>query len=334
MTRNKPITIFLFLSLSLSLSFLPLMQPKLISNYYQKTCPRFPEIVRKITSEKQHNSPTTAAATLRLLFHDCMVGGCDASILITSNSYNKAERDHAVNTPLSGDGFDVISRAKNVLELECPGIVSCADVLVSAVQELVAVSGGPTIPVQFGRKDSLESKSSNPENQFPLPNMTMSEVIQIFARKGFSIQEMVALVGGHTIGMSHCNQFVNRIFKFSKTSETDPAYNPEYAAGLRKLCENYTKDPSMAAFNDVITPVKFDNMYYKNLQRGLGLLATDTAMFMDSRTKPFVQKYGADEAKFFEDFSSAMVKLTALEVKTGNAGEVRSRCDSFNTLFG
>lgn len=261
-----------------------------------------------------------------------MVGGCDASILITSNTYNKAERDATVNVPLSGDGFDAVARAKAALEIECPGIASCADILATAARDLVVAAGGPSFEVRLGRKDSLESKVSNTENQFPLLTMTMSEVIKIFESKGFSVQEMVALVGAHTIGYSHCNQFTNRLFNFSKNSETDPAYNPEYAAGLKKLCENYTKDPSMSAFNDVITPAKFDNMYYKNLGKGLGLLATDSAMFADSRTKPFVEMYANDETKFFKDFTHAIEKLSVLEVKTGNKGEVRNRCNSFNAL--
>ncbi|KOM37338.1 hypothetical protein LR48_Vigan03g071900 [Vigna angularis] len=139
---------------------------------------------------------------------------------------------------------------------------------------------------------------------------------------------MVALIGAHT----HCDQFTHRLFGFSKTSETDPTYSPEYAAGLRKLCENYMKDSTIAAYNDVITPVKFNNMYSKNLQRGLGLLVTDSALFTDTRTKPFVETYADDEGKFFQDFSHAIEKLSALDVKTGKEGEVRSRCDSFNAF--
>ena len=51
----------------------------------------------------------------------------------------------------------------------------------------------------------------------------------------------------------------------------------------------------MSAFNDVFTPGKFDNMYYKNLQRGLGLLLSDQAMLMDNRTRPFVIQYAANQ---------------------------------------
>ncbi|KAL5552960.1 hypothetical protein UlMin_040361, partial [Ulmus minor] len=120
---------FLFLS---SLYLPSLTESKLNTNYYQKTCPKFPEIVRQIVQDKQLATPSTAAATVRLFFHDCMVEGCDASILIASNTFNKAERDAEINQQLSGDGFDVITRAKTALELECPGIVSCADVLATA----------------------------------------------------------------------------------------------------------------------------------------------------------------------------------------------------------
>ncbi|KAK7362029.1 hypothetical protein VNO77_04126 [Canavalia gladiata] len=327
MTYNKSL---LFLLISLSL--FPLIQPKLTTNYYQNSCPTFDETIQKIVTEKQFSTPATAAAALRLFFHDCMVGGCDASILVTSNSFNKAERDAEINLSLAGDGFDVVMRAKTALELECPGVASCADILATVARDLVVTTGGPFYKVRLGRKDGFESKAADSENQYPLPNMTMSEVIAIFERKGFNVQEMVALAGAHTIGFSHCIEFSNRLFNFSKNSDYDPAYNPTYAAGLRKLCANYTKDPSMSAFNDIMTPGKFDNMYYKNLQKGMGLLATDSAMFVDKRTKPFVDMYAANQNKFFQDFAHAMEKVSVLNIKTGKKGEVRRRCDSFNQL--
>lgn len=322
----------LLLCLPLLTFFPSTIESKLTPNYYQKTCPKFPQIVRQIAQDKQSAAPTTAAATLRLFFHDCLVEGCDASILVASNTFNRAERDADINLALSGDGFDLVTRVKIALELECPGIVSCADILATAARELITIEGGPFYPVKLGRKDGFVSKADQVEGNLPRPTMPLSQIIALFGSKKFSVQEMVALVGSHTIGFSHCKQFSNRIFNFSKKSQVDPAYNPKYAEGLRKLCANYTKDPSMSAFNDVMTPMTFDNMYYKNLQRGMGLLASDQALAVDERTKPYVDLYAANQTKFFEDFAHVMEKLSVHKVKTGRKGEVRRRCDAFNSL--
>ncbi|KAF7829391.1 peroxidase 6-like [Senna tora] len=314
------------------LAFLPLIQSELTTNYYEKTCPAFSEIVQKTVTEKQQTSPTTAAGTLRLFFHDCLVGGCDASVLISTNAFNVAERDAEIDLSLPGDGFDVVLRAKNNLELQCPGVVSCADILAEAARDLVVMVGGPFYEVRLGRKDGLESKAKNTEGKYPKPTMPLSEIISLFASHGFSVQEMVALTGAHTIGLSHCKEFSKRLYSFSKESEMDPAMNRQYAEGLKKLCANESKDPGLSAFNDVMTPGKFDNMYFKNLQYGLGLLATDTAMWTDQRTKPFVDLYAKDQNKFFHDFADAMVKVSLMNVKEGKDGEVRNRCDAFNSL--
>ncbi|KAL2505995.1 Peroxidase 63 [Abeliophyllum distichum] len=112
---------------------------KLLStNYYQKSCPKFEQILQDTTTNKQISSPTTAAAaaaTLSLFFHDCFIRGCDASVLISSTHFNKAERDADINLSLPDDGFDVVVRAKTALELACPGVVSCADIIAVAARK-------------------------------------------------------------------------------------------------------------------------------------------------------------------------------------------------------
>jgi peroxidase len=42
--------------------------------------------------------------------------------------------------------------------------------------------------------------------------------------------------------------------------------------------------------------------------------------------------YAANENKFFQDFAHAMEKVSVYNVKTGRKGEVRHRCDAFNSI--
>lgn len=278
----------------------------------------------EIVQKKQQESPTTAAAVLRLFFHDCAVGGCDASVLIKSTAFNKAEVEDDLNLSLAGDGFDVIQRVKTALELECPDTVSCSDILSVATRNLVTQLGGPYYNVRLGRKDGSESKAATVPGKLPRANSTVDQMIQIFKGLGFTVPEMVVLVGGgHTIGFAHCKEFADRIF----SATPDPTMNPELAGRLRTLCADYKNNTAMAAFLDPMTPGIFDNTYFKNLQNGLGVLASDQILMSDPRTKPFVEKYAKDAAMFAKDFSYAMEKLSVLHVKIGEEGEVRKRCD-------
>lgn len=299
-------------------------------NYYQKACPRFSQIMQDTITNKQITSPTTAAATLRLFFHDCFIEGCDASVLVSSTPFNEAERDADMNLSLPGDGFDVVVRAKTALELACPGVVSCADILAVATRDLVTMVGGPFYKVPLGRRDGLVSQANRVEGNLPRPTMSISQIISIFAVRGFSVQEMVALSGAHTIGFSHCKEFSSGIYNYSRSSQSNPSYNPRFAEGLRKACSDYQKNPTLSVFNDIMTPNKFDNMYFQNLPKGLGLLATDHTMATDPRTRQFTDLYAKNQSAFFEAFGRAMEKLGLYGIKTGRRGEIRRRCDALN----
>lgn len=305
-------------------------ESRLSVNYYQKSCPRFSQIMQDTITNKQITSPTTAAATLRLFFHDCFIEGCDASVLVSSTPFNDAERDADMNLSLPGDGFDVVVRAKTALELACPGVVSCADILAVATRDLVTMVGGPFYKVPLGRRDGLVSRANRVEGNLPRPTMSISQIISIFAVRGFSVQEMVALSGAHTIGFSHCKEFSSGIYNYSRSSQSNPSYNPRFAEGLRKACSDYQKNPTLSVFNDIMTPNKFDNMYFQNLPKGLGLLATDHTMATDPRTRQFTDLYAKNQSAFFEAFGRAMEKLGLYGIKTGRRGEIRRRCDALN----
>lgn len=59
--------------------------------------------------------------------------GCDASVLLDAAEDLKSEKDSAPNESLKG--FDIIDIIKSQVEEVCPGVVSCADIVVLAARE-------------------------------------------------------------------------------------------------------------------------------------------------------------------------------------------------------
>ncbi|KAJ6990707.1 hypothetical protein NC653_019079 [Populus alba x Populus x berolinensis] len=287
-------------------------------DFYDKTCPNVEKIIHNVVSQKLLEAPVAAAGALRIFFHDCFVEGCDASVLIASRESNKAERDAEINLSLPGDGYDVFFRAKRALELQCPGFVSCADVMAIATRDLVNLVGGPRWEVKKGRRDGLISKASRVDGNLPQVNQTIPQLISLFKSKGLSTMDMVALSGGHTIGFSHCKEFMPRIYGYNSTFDIDPTMNQEYARTLRSPCPKKHLDPTVVALNDVTTPFIFDNAYYHNLKKGLGLLASDQMLLLDPLTRGYVDMMAADQQLFFNFFVESMIKLGQVRVKTGS----------------
>ncbi|XP_054797152.1 peroxidase 57-like [Prosopis cineraria] len=84
----------------------------------------------------------------------CLLG-CDASILIDSTEGSKSEKDAKDSFFLWG--FNFIDDVKEILEVECPSIVSCADIIARTVRDVVALVGGPKYKVPTGGRDGLVS---------------------------------------------------------------------------------------------------------------------------------------------------------------------------------
>ncbi|KAL6333615.1 hypothetical protein AAG906_028800 [Vitis piasezkii] len=332
---------FLLISFFFFLLFLPtsysLTKPtnatrrhrQLSINYYATSCPQLEQLVASVTAQQFKEAPVSGPATIRLFFHDCFVEGCDGSILISSKPGTGVlvEKDAYDNRDLAAEAFESVRKAKVLVESKCPGVVSCADILVIAARDFVHLAGGPYYQVKKGRWDGKISKASRVNSNLPRANSTVDELIKLFKSKGLTMEDLVVLSGAHTIGFAHCEHFVNRLYDYGGTKQPDPAIDPRLLKALKMSCPRFGGNADIVAPFDVTTPFTFDNAYYGNLEAKLGLLATDQALFLDPRTKPLVQAMGKDRQKFFQEFAAAMEKMGSIGVKRGRRhGEKRKDC--------
>lgn len=296
--------------------------------FYSITCPKAESIVQSTVQTYFNADQTIAAGLLRLSFHDCFVQGCDGSILITGPS---AEKNSLTNLGLRG--FEVIEDVKTQLEALCPGVVSCADILALAARDAVVLSNGPTWPVPTGRRDGLVSSSSDTAN-LPTPADSIRVQKQKFANKGLTAEDLVTLVGAHTIGQSDCQFFRYRLYNFTATGNADPTISSSYLTQLQSLCPA-GGDGSKRVVLDKGSQMNFDVSFFKNVRDGNAVLESDQRLWGDESTKGVVQNYAGSVRgilgfRFDFDFTKAMVKMSNIGVKTGTSGEIRKVCSAFN----
>ncbi|XP_039687569.1 peroxidase 64 isoform X2 [Medicago truncatula] len=278
-------------------------------NYYEHTCPQVESIVAGAVHKATMNDKTVPSALLRMHFHDCFVRG-----------KNKAEKDGPPNISLHA--FYVIDNAKKALEAVCPGVVSCADILALAARDAVTLSGGPNWEVPKGRKDGIISKATE-TRQLPAPTFNISQLQQSFSQRGLSLQDLVALSGGHTLGFAHCSSFQNRIHKFSPKQAVDPSLNPSFASNLQSKCHIKNKVKNSGSPLDS-TATYFDNAYYKLLLQGKSILSSDQALLTHPTTKALVSKYAHSQMEFERAFVKSMIKMSSI---TNGGKQIRLQCN-------
>jgi len=292
--------------------------------YYDRTCPRAESIVTNAVKNAVSKDKTVPAGLLRMHFHDCFIRGCDASLLLDSKGRNRSEKEGPPNVN-SLHAFYVIDSAKKELEASCPGVVSCADILALAARDAVALAGGPTWDVPKGRKDGRTSKDTETIT-LPAPTFNISQLQQSFTQRGLSMDDLVALAGGHTIGVSHCSSFQNRIRNFSATQDIDPSMHPSLAARLRSVCQINSTNAKDAVTPMVPSSTSFNNTYYNLILQGEGLFASDQALLDNPRTKDLVSRFASSPEAFRKAFVNSMIKMSSI---TGGE-EIRKDCRVVN----
>jgi cytochrome c peroxidase len=163
--------------------------------------------------------------------------------------------------------------------------------------------GGPTIPWSSGRTDTIDLSQIPVEGRLPSPDSGNPGTDQpdidhlriIFGRMGFNDQEIVALLGAHSLG--RCHQEVSGYT--GPWTPTPNVFSNLYYVLMRDLTW--------------VQKVWTGPFQYENGGNGrLMMLPTDIALLEDASFFEWVDIYADNSALFFTDFSAAFQKLTEL----------------------
>ncbi|CAI0625927.1 unnamed protein product, partial [Linum tenue] len=274
--------------------------------------------------------------------------GCDGSVLLSGSAGGPSEEQGAPpNLSLRQEAFRIIEDLRARVHKQCGRVVSCSDILAVAARDSVALvytyifftrpqpcsnlirydnSGGPNYRVPLGRRDglTLATRAATLDN-LPPPTATTGQLLTALAPKNFDPTDVVALSGGHTIGISHCSSFTRRLYP-----SQDATMDKTFANNLKAAC------PQAAAVDgtvnmDIRSPNLFDNKYYVDLMNRQGLFTSDQDLYTDSRTRGIVTGFAINQSLFYEKFAVAMVKMGQLSVLTGSQGEIRGNCSRRST---
>jgi peroxidase len=186
--------------------------------------------------------------------------------------------------------------------------------------------GGPSYDVPLGRRDARTASQAAANNSIPAPTSNLDRLVVSFASHGLSVNDLVVLSGGHTLGFSRCTNFRDRAY--NETATLDGSL----AASLRAVCPRVGGDDNLSPLDP--TPARFDGGagYYGSLLRRRGVLHSDQQLFAGGLgvTDAIVRFYGANPDAFRRDFADAMVRMSSISPLTGSSGEIRYNCRKVN----
>ncbi|CAN6230134.1 unnamed protein product [Urochloa humidicola] len=284
-------------------------------SFYDASCPSVEGIVRWHVTEALRRDVGIAAGLIRIFFHDCFPQGCDASVLLSGP---KSEQAEVPNQTLRPAALQLIDDIRAALEDAC-GRVSCADITTLAARDAVVASGGPYFDVPLGRRDALAPASSDLVLTLPAPTFDVPTLLEAFRNRSLDAADLVALSGAHTVGCGHCNSFSDRLPPNADDGTMDAAFRAKLAA----KCSVDPNGTVVTQVLDVRTPNAFDNKYYFDLIAKQGLFTSDQGLINHPATKRMATRFALNQAAFFDQFARSMVKMSQMDVLTGNDGEIR-----------
>ncbi|KAL7085895.1 hypothetical protein ACP275_14G306000 [Erythranthe tilingii] len=303
---------------------LPPEDKQLKRQFYKKmnTCVNVEAFVKHQVQLSWAKDKSITAKLLKLLYADCLVNGCDASILLEGpGTEKKAPQNRRL------DGFALIDNIKRTVESRCPLVVSCADILNLAVRDALHLAGAPSYPVLLGRRDGKDSRAKWVD--LPPPSISWEKGVDYFKSKGLDEQDYATLLGAHTMGKAHCSSIYDRLYNWRNTKKPDPSMSKALSEKLRQQCPKVVvpkKDPTVFLTDKNGEQYRFTNNYYSNVLSHDSVLRADQELLYGYNTSQLVLEYAGSFEQLRRQFSLSVSRLGGLKVLTGTDGEIRQNC--------
>lgn len=224
-----------------------------------------------------------ARAAIRAAFHDCGAwntttpGGCDGSLILTDEATARSE-----NNGLQDISAKLLNLTQKYQAIDSS--VTAADMIQFASSvAITACPLGPVVPTYVGRNDSAVAAV---EGLLPDVHAPSADLITLFAQKGITAAELIALVGAHSTS------------------------------------RQFFVDTTQAGASQDDTPGEWDVDFYADTTSpptGVFVFPSDQNLAADPQTSATFAGFVGRQGRWNGAFVAAMSKLSLLGVEGGTA---------------
>ncbi|KAF9618662.1 hypothetical protein IFM89_002357 [Coptis chinensis] len=151
-----------------------------------------------------------------------------------------------------------------------------------------------------------------------------------------SCADIVALAARDAVSYQRCTYHwsvhcgvIGRTLNFTGKGDVDPSLDPTYAEFLRTKCSR-TTPTTILEMDPQSSTLAFNSHYYRNLNENRGLFQSDAALLNDP-TSAVISKLLENPHIFFAQFVRSMQNMGAMQVLTGDDGEIRKQRGVINS---
>jgi len=148
--------------------------------------------------------------------------------------------------------------------------------------------------------------------------------------KRLEIDFFFAFAGAHTVGITHCSFFNDRLWNFKGTGKADPAMDINLVNQLKRVCPKVGSGLGSPVNLDQGTPAVVDKSFYNQLLAKKGILQLDQTLATDRATAGRTALLAGPRSAFTTDFVAALLKMGNIGVLEGTRGEIRKICSRIN----